>query len=74
VKSRIPKWILLSCAAMLLAACSADTSVLGPASVDTQVQPVFAPSRSNAEVVTPNPNPQVPAQPSRRGRYAMAAS
>ena len=74
VKPRVPKWILLFCAALLLAACNADTSVLGPASEETQVQPVFAPSRSNAEVATPNEKVPVPAPQPRRGRYAMAAS
>jgi hypothetical protein len=75
VKSRITKWILLSGAALLLGACSADTDVFGPASETTQVQqvqPVFAPSRSNAEVAIPTA--PVPAVVPRRGRYAMAAS
>jgi hypothetical protein len=75
VKSRIMKCTLLFGAVLLLGACSADTNVLGPASDNTQVQqvqPVFAPSRSNAEVATPNA--PVPAVAPRRGRYAMAAS
>ena len=75
MKSRITKWTLLFGAVLLLGACNADTSVLGPASDNTQVQqvqPVFTPSRSNVEAATPNVH--VPAVAPRRGRYAMAAS
>jgi uncharacterized lipoprotein len=73
VKPRIPKWILLFSAAMLLAACSSDTSVLGPTSDNAQVQPVLTPTRSNSEAELPAGAP-APAPQKRRGRYAMAAS
>jgi hypothetical protein len=72
VKPRIPKWIPLFVAAMLMTACSSDTSVLGPASDKTQVAPVIAPSRSHAE--DDSQDAPMPPQETKRGRYAMAAS
>ena len=72
VNQRIPKWLLLVCATML-AACSPDSSVLGPDAADTRIVPAAAPAHSTVDA-TAQPNAPVPQPPRRRGRYAMAAS
>ena len=71
MNQRISRWLLLGCA-ILLGACSADTTVLGPTAVSVPSQTAVAPLRSNVQAVPQTSDTPTPAK--RRGRYAMAAS
>lgn len=68
---RISRWLLLGCA-IVLGACNADTTVLGPAAVSVPSQTAVAPSRSIVHAAPQGNN--VAAQQKPRGRYAMAAN
>lgn len=77
---RISKWLLIVCATML-GACSADSDLLGPASVQAPAVTPRAAGTAQPAVTgnagTPNNTPRGaphPAAQRGRGRYAMAAS
>ncbi len=71
MNQRISRWLLLGCA-IVLGACNADTTILGPTAVSVPSQTAVVPSRSIGEA--PQANKDVTAQAKRRGRYAMAAN
>jgi hypothetical protein len=72
VNQRISRWLLLGCA-IVLGACNADTTVMGPTAVRVPAQTAVTPSRSIVQAA-PQANNDVPAQKKPRGRYAMAAN
>lgn len=80
MNQRITKWLLILCAT-LLGACSADTDLLGPASVQAPAVTPRATVNAQPPVTenagTQNNTPRSAPHPSTqrgRGRYAMAAS
>ena len=77
MNTRITKWLMFVCATMMLAACSADTSIVGPDASPVvtaprvqgiTVEPAAAEGTTRSEAAKQSSGQRG------KGRYAMAAS